>query len=200
MSAPTTPQRAALVNGVIMVALCVGGYMMLVDGPRQRATDARVEAEAIAEQLKDADSQREDVPRLTSVREKIRSESARLADQGRLARDDRELYSTVMALADTSGVMVEQLLPAKLPPKPPVPLGQAGPPDARDGQAAYNIAAVGTYAQVAEFIRGLRTTMGHTLVRSVRMTPTMDEESQIVRAVIETEHYAFDATPSAGGP
>jgi hypothetical protein len=108
-----------------------------------------------------------------------------------------------MALATASGVSVEQMAPAKVALRPAPAPGQADAQDARDVTVAYSISATGSYTSAAAFLRGLRTGMGHCAIRSAKLIPTQDDRAQTVRLTVETEHYAFDATPApapAEGP
>lgn len=200
MSAAPLLSRAALAQGAIALALCVGGYMVAVDPARQEIVRVKGQTETIAAQLHEAEALRTDVSRLAAGREKARAEATHIEEAGRLARDERELYSALVALAESSGMTVDQLAPAKLPPRPAFLPGQPVPADARDVVVAYTITATGSYRSIAQFLRGLRGGMGYTLVRSVRLSPTADEASQVVRAVIETEHYSFDTAPKEAAP
>jgi hypothetical protein len=197
VSATPRLSRTTLAQGVIALALCIGGYMAVVDPPRQQIVRVRGQSETIAAQLKEAEAMRSDVSRLAAGREKTRAEAAQISRAGRLARDERELYSALVALAESSGMTVDQLAPAKLPARPMTLPGQAEAADARDAVVAYTITATGSYRAIAQFLGGLRGGLGYTLVRSVRLTATADESANMVRAVIETEHYSFDTAPKA---
>jgi hypothetical protein len=48
---------------------------------------------------------------------------------------------------------------------------------------------------VAAFLRDLQTTLGYTVVRSVRLTPAEDGPDGDTIAVIVSDHVAFDASP-----
>ena len=118
-----------------------------------------------------------------------------MAETGRLAREERDLFSAIMSLADENQVTVDGLNPAKAIARQGTAPGQIEAADARDITVAYSISVTGTYPAMATFLRSLRTGLGHAQVRSVRLVPAPEERAQLVRAVIETEHYAFDTTP-----
>jgi hypothetical protein len=197
MSAAAPDSRNMVAQGVIVLAVCVGGYMALVDGPRQKAAQAQSECQSIAAQVKDAEALRDQIPAFTASRERCKTEAKALAEKGRLAREERDLFSAIMSLADANHITIDQLTPAKAPMKATGVPGQGEAADARDITVAYSMSATGSYPDFASFLRSLRTGLGHSQVRSVRLTPAQDEHAQIVRAVIETEHYSFDATPPA---
>lgn len=191
MNAGTAGNRALASQGIIVLAVCVGGYMVLVDPARRQAAAAAGQAESIAAQVREAESLRDQVPMLSAALEKTKKDVKDIAESGKLARDERELFAAVMAMADGTGIRVEQLSPAK------TATVSADSADARDTVVAYSITATGNYGQVAAFLRGLRTGLGFTNLRSVRLTPTPEENAPVVRAVIETEHFAFDPAPAA---
>jgi hypothetical protein len=195
MSATPNDSRNVVAQGAIILSICVGGYMALVDGPRQKAAQAQSECAAIAAQLKEAESLRDQVPAFTALRERCKTEGAALAECGRLAREERELFAAIMSLADQNRVTIDGLNPAKATGKQAAAPGQPEAPDARDVTVAYSISATASYPAMASFLRSLRTGLGHAQVRSVRLVPSAEDKAQLVRAVIETEHYAFDTTP-----
>jgi hypothetical protein len=102
-----------------------------------------------------------------------------------------------MSIADSSRVTIEQLNPAKAARRLVVPASDAPGDDAPAGDVtvAYSISAKGSYSDVALFLRALRTGLGYSIVRSARISPYGDDQAKLVRAEIETEHFAFDPTP-----
>lgn len=200
MSKSVQAARETITHGVIALSVCLGGYMLLVDGPRRGAAAARGEAETIAAQLREAESIRDQVPMLTAARQKTRATVQAFADAGRLAREERDLYAGIMAIADSCQVTVEQMAPAKLGSKSSAHQPMAKEADSsRDLTVAYTITATGSYKAVATFLKSLRTDLGHSMVRAVRLAPLPADPEPIVRAVIETEHYSFDASPAPAG-
>jgi hypothetical protein len=199
MSATAGPlwNRGLVAQATIVLSVCIGGYMSLVDGPRQQAARARAEAAAIATQLREAEQLRNQVPMFTAARERWGHEAAALVEAGRLAREERELFASIMSIADSSHVTIEQLNPAKAAGRLVVPVADAGADDggAGDVNVAYSISAKGSYSDVALFLRALRTGLGYSIVRSARITPYGEDQARLVRAEIETEHFAFDPSP-----
>src|SRR5256885_11853316 len=49
---------------------------------------------------------------------------------------------------------------------------------------------------IFSFLRAIRSELGYSRVRSVKMLPLFDEKVKAVRALIETEHFAFDPSRS----
>jgi hypothetical protein len=197
MTGQAPESRNMVAQGAIVLSICVGGYMALVDGPRQKAAQAQTECESITAQLRESESLRDQIPQYTAAREKCKAEARSLAETGRLAREERDLFSAIMSIADASHITVDQLNPAKAPVRATGAPGQTEAADARDITVAYSINASGTYPAMAVFLRSLRTGLGHSMVRSVRIVPSPEDHTPVVRAVIETEHYSFDPTPAA---
>lgn len=191
-------RRQLFAHGAMGLAACVGAYMALVDGPRKQLVATRTESIALAEQVRAAESLRDQVPAMTAALDKIARDEAQMKDMGRLAREERALFAAVMSLAGANHVRIDELNPvrsvgpAKAPPPPP---GQAPAAPANDTTVGYTMVAIASYEDVTAFITAIRTELGYALIRSVRMTPVQDERIKLVRAVIETEHYSFDTSP-----
>jgi Tfp pilus assembly protein PilO len=196
-------RRELFAHGLIGVALCIGAYFMFIDSPRKKLADAQAEAEGLETQVRTAESLMGQVPALSKALERVDREVLAIRDMGRPAREQRGLYAAITSLAASNGVRLDELNPVAVS----ATLGQdqhaAQGPKPADVTIAYNMVGIGTYEQAAAFIAALRTQLGYSVVRSVRIVPVQDEHVRLVRAIIDTEHYSFDPSPvqaaDAGG-
>lgn len=192
--------RPLLAQAVIGAAVVVGGYMALIEPARKHLVDERAAGAAPAQQLRLGESLQGEMPRMTAAIKELSRETRQIALLGRPARDERDLFASVMTLAESCNVRIDELNPAKelrrMTPEPAeAGTPQPGAPAPGDVTVGYSMTAVASYHDVARFIRAIRTELGYSAVRSVRIQPLIDERVKAVRAVIETEHYSFQ-TPS----
>ncbi len=175
---------APIVGGL---GLCIGAYMLVVDPMKTRVAALRVEADELAARAADAERRRNELPAMAAALAGARQAGARIAALGAPARDESELFAAITALAGAHRVMVERLDPRS----------ESAPSGGRaaDTTLAYAIRVRATYADLAEFLRALRTELGFTRIRSVRLSPDKDTPDPVVLAWIETEHHSFDASP-----
>jgi hypothetical protein len=194
------PRRQLVATGVIGVAVCLGGSMGVVGPAKRQLASARARVEVLNAQLRDAEAARDSTAEYTGALARVRSEARAVSDAGAMARDERQLFSALMASAAANRVRIDQLNPTKTvaaapPPAAPGAPASAPPAGDRDVAVGYSMTAVGSYGDVAAFLRSLRSELGFTTVRSVRMVPTGDDSRQTVRALIETTHWSFDPAP-----
>lgn len=191
-------KRQLIAHSAIGLAVCIGAYMALVDGPRKTLASLRTENESLAAQVATAERLHHQVPALSAALEKASQEAARIAEFGRPARDERGLFAAMVSLAAQHDIRLDELNPLRLN----VARDSATKADAadlpQDAAVGYSMVAVGSYDHVAAFLRALSGELGYTLVRTVKLTPSVDEKVKLVRAIIETEHFSFD--PSARAP
>lgn len=198
-------RRQVIPHVAIALAVCLGGYMALVDPVRHKLAAERGAADAPAKELQQGETLQADIARMTQAMQKVTEERARIDELGRAARDERKLFASIMGLAAASNVRVDELNPAKVvAPAAPAkaanaPAGTPAPVLVAPGDTAvgYSMTAIATYEDLAKFLRALKSELGYTQVRSVRMMPVQDDKVKLIRATIETEHYAFDASPQS---
>lgn len=186
--------RTVISQGVIALAICVGGYMMAADPPAGKLAKAKAEETALRAQARDAESLRDIVPQITAASAKAKAEADHIHETGRLARQDQDLYATLTSVANGCKVRIDQMSPIKLngTQRQATTESAEGTLNAAVG---YTIDATATYADLAIFLRKIRSEFGYSVVKSVRLTPAADVKSKLVQAYIETEHYSFDASP-----
>ena len=129
------------------------------------------------------------------------TEAENINQTGRLARKEQELYASLSNLARRYSIRVDQMMPAKVLAANAKSGPQTGQPAAENPDSGpnaavgYTIDATATYGDIAEFVRSIRSELGYSVVKSVRLSPIPDNHSKLVHAFIETEHYSFDASP-----
>ncbi len=190
-------RRQLFAHGAMGLAACFGAYMGLVDGPRKQLVDARAESHSLTDDVRSAESLRDRVPAMTTALDRSAHEEAQIRDMGRLARDERSLFAAMMSLASANHVRLDEMNPIRSTAKPgqAPSSGQPAPAAPSDITVGYSMVAIAAYDDIAAFAGAIRTELGYSQIRSIRMTPVQDEHVRLVRAVIETEHYSFDTSP-----
>src|SRR5262249_42252561 len=137
---------------------------------------------------------------------RAKASADRIEQTGRYARQEQELYAALTSAANACRVRIDQMSPSKLGSGKGghAPTGPEMPENGPNAAVGYTIDATATYTDLAAFLKSIRTDLGYSLIKSVRLNPTQDTKSKMVHAYIETEHFSFDASPVAlgtpGGP
>lgn len=181
----------------IGLGVCVGGHMALVDPAEQSLADVRRALADRQAKLKSAETARDVMPQLAATLDRVRADADAIHQRSRLARDEGELFAAVTALSEAHNVRVDQLDPIKDQRQARGPRGKDAPAAPGDVTLAYSMTVLATYGDIVAFLGALQQDLGYTKVRLVQITPTPDTASKTVRAVIQTEHLAFDAAPVA---
>lgn len=191
--------RQLAASAAVSLGVCAGGHVLLVDPAERTLAETRSAVADRQAKLKAAEAARDVLPQVTAGLARVRADAAAIAQRSRFARDEGELFAAVTALSEAHGVRVDQLDPIKTGQRQ----GRGGreraeaAPGPRDITLAYNMTVLATYGDIVAFLHALRREMGYTRVSLVQITPTPDVSSKTVRAVIQTEHLAFDAAPVA---
>jgi hypothetical protein len=187
-------RRQVIAHGAMGLAACIGAYMVLVDGPRKQLATAAEQNKSLTNEVRSAESLRDQIPAMTAALTRAGQDEAQLRDMGRLAREERALFAAMMSLAGTHRVRLDELNPVRA--------AKAGMPSEKntnqvnDVTVGYSMVAIASYEDLAAFAAAIRNDLGYAVIRSMRLTPVQDEHEKLVRAVIETEHYSFDASPA----
>jgi hypothetical protein len=196
----TDPRRTLVAQSAIALAVCLGGYIVFVDPPRQELVQERAKAAALASQVQQADSTRDQIPQITAALQAATGDAANLLELGRLARDERQLYAAVVATAEQHRVQIDQLNPAKMPAAPTRPGAQPDMTGVRDIALGYSISAAGAYSDITAFVHALQSELGFTMVRSISLASRGNQGEDNLRASIDTAHFFFDPTPAGPAP
>lgn len=185
-------QRELMAHAIICAAICVGGWMMLVQ-PKSRAL-ADIEA-TIAEQSSGDVPLTEDgvkslASRVEQVKERVQDVKARNA----LASDSARLYSQTMMLAEERNVLVERLKPDADPRKLPDNAGTA---------TRVDMTVKGEYESVALFLDDVLRLHGFMRPVSLSIQPSGGNERLVsARLTCEALHFNLPEalTIPGGGP
>lgn len=191
----------------VALLVCGAVHYFFIAPVAERAAVVRHEADALAASSGAGVALTAD--QLTAMTESARAEVRLVTERASLARDETRLFTSIMSLADSTGVRVDQMQPlevapaeraAAAPPPPTTTPGTPAPPEADSPDhpirpsMGYTITLSAPFAGVIDFMHRLRTELGFTVVRSVRLSPADDSVGDRVEAVITTEHYAFDSS------
>ncbi len=200
--------RNVIAQGAIAFMVCLGAFMFLVDPASKKLASARAQETMLLSQASAVEALRNSVPQISAAATRAREEAERIQQTGRLARQEQELFAALSSLAARSKIRVDQLTPNKVIGTNKLPgAGQSAssapeqPESSLNAAFGYTIDATAPYSDLAAFLKAVRTELGYCLVKSVRISPTQDLNSNLVHAIIVTEHYSFDASPlAAAGP
>lgn len=191
----------------VALLVCGAVHYFFVGPIAARAEEVRREADALA--VNSGAGVALTADQLTAMTENARAAARLVAERAALALDETRLFTSIMSLADSTGVRVDQMQPLEVAPvdraaaAPPPPTTTPGPPahpetDSLDRPTrpsiGYTITLSAPFAGVIDFMHRLRTELGFTVVRSARLSPADDSVGDRVEAVITTEHYAFDCS------
>lgn len=186
--------RDLIARGVIAVAVFAGSYAVLVAPSRDELAQTRARTSSAQQELAEVEQLQNRLAQMTAALSRASDEAAAIERMGVMASDHRRLFAAIMRIGGEHGVRVDQL----------TPLGAVAPPqgispdDARlDSTVAYRTTVIAPYERLPGFLHALRTGMGYAIIRSVRLSPTLNENND-VHAIIETEHSRFDPTVITG--
>lgn len=196
----STLSRRVASEFAIGLMVCAGGYYFLVNPARNQAASIRAQIDQVQKQAAEThgmasltDDQTRELTRLTSER------AHEIAARSAPARNEAGMFSAVMDLANRHRVRIDQLQPngavAALAPVAvpmPDPTMPPVPPPPKDAHTGYTLSLVADYSDLTGFVNSLQSRLGYTVVRSLRAVPSGDHTPNLVHAVIETEHFAFD--------
>jgi hypothetical protein len=195
-SAPQSALRSLIAQGVIGLAVCIGGYAALVMPMRERLIAARAEVAAAEAQAAEA---RAIEGALASVMDRL-AEAGRQAEVirtgGAMARSQDALFASVNATAAKLGLRIDEFAPVASGPA-------AGSAPAGEVVLRCRFAATGTFVQIVHLLRSIGRDSGFATIRAVRLSPLQEPGSRMVLAEVQTEHYAVDPgarMPMTAGP
>lgn len=192
-------RRQLIPHGAIGLAVCLGAYMLLVDGAYKDLVNAKAQTASLEVDVQVAESLDTKIPAMMAALEKVNRRAESIAAKGRPARDERSLYAAITAMAGEHRVRLDELNPVRKAANAPAAAAPPSPgattrPVVAETSVGYSMVAIATYEDLAAFLAAMRMDLGFSCIRSVRITPVQDERVKLVRATIETEHYSFETT------
>ncbi len=188
--------RNVVAHALIGAAILVGSYLTVVDRNQQQLSAVRVQTASLEGKVREAEALRDLIPSMTGALDATEKETAAIKASSTPVADERALYASLMSIAASHQVRLEEVNPAA-----PQPLMLGPKTSAETLKSArsiehsigYSIVATATYTNAAAFLRAIETDLGFSIVRSVRLSPL--PESGMIRLMLNTEHYAFDVVP-----
>jgi len=171
--------RRSFVELAIMVAVCVGGWLLLVE---PRATELRkLEMSIDAAHSNPLINDHGTVERLADQIAEVRDRVAVINRQNEFGRDSSSIYGAITSLASEHKVLLDRLDPGT-----PTPNA-----DESVLVASFDMRVRGRYRQLAAFLDAVEDIEG--FVRPVRLNliPQSDEGTSIVDARFQCEAVTF---------
>ncbi len=188
--------RPLIAQGVIGLSVCLGGYAAIVLPLRERVGAVRADLAQAEAQAREAQQLEASMAAVMDRMTEAQKRADAIIAAGALARSQEALYTVVNARAAELGVRIDEFAPVQ-------PSGAGSAPGASDRSVAMTadvvlrcrFVAAGSYGQIARLLEALTGQNEYTMIRSVRLWPASGAEDRLVRAEVETEHYAVDPTP-----
>ena len=166
---------------MIMLAICVGGWMMIVEPKLNEINKLEATiAEATANPMLAAQQSVEDMAdELQTVRDRL----GWIEAQNNFAGDSSQIYGLVMDLAEKHSITVQRLDPRS----------DRGADDEEKTVhvMGFNMMVRGEYIQVAEFMRALEGLSAFISPMTVRLAPAEIDGRTVVEARIDCESVSF---------
>jgi Tfp pilus assembly protein PilO len=173
--------RELLAQIIIIVGVCVGGWLMLV---QPRIAELRELEADIATAGSAASVDAEAVVRMAdSLQRDIYAKVAAIESRNALARNSSRLYARITALADEHGVVVQRLNP-----------GLAKHGVAFDGPyraTTFDVIVAGDYVRIAAFIDAIGSLPGFIRPSNLSIAPRDIDGEQLVEARLACDALEF---------
>lgn len=194
--------RLSVVSAVACAAWYFGIRPMRDSLESERATLSSMHAEIRAGQARITESEQDPVEVLTE----LRRSAVGLRELWGISEDASVLYETIDSIAQRYAITVERMEPRRGA-KATDPMGE-GEDRPVFNEIAYSIDLVGTYENVARFLRAMQNELGMARVDTVRIGPALSQDdSTHVRASVSSTHFqaegglaAFEAAATGETP
>lgn len=171
--------RELFAHALIVAALCVGGWMLLVQ-PKARAL-AELETAIDATETGDVPLTQQGIETLAGRLEQARRRLADIQDRSAFATDSSQLYALVMQLAEDHNVIIERLQPGAKTSKLPEDRGAA---------TRVDLTASGAYQDVALFLDDVLRLPGFLRPVSLSLQPAGEGDQKVgARLVCDALHF-----------
>lgn len=105
--------RPLMGHVIIALAICVGGYMVLVEPQRRSLVEVQNQIATVQAEIAGATTLTGKVSSLTSRLKELMGEAKAISQAGAIARDETELYEMITTLASDNKITVQQMTPIK---------------------------------------------------------------------------------------
>jgi len=185
---PTTIDRESIAQIVIVLALCIGGWLAFVEPKATRAAELQTQIRMLDQMhWSPGPAPLSLEPALARLETRVRN----IEHGGQLTTDTAYLYQTVSSLAREHGVRVRALKP-----------GGADRRTAGNAQhrRSFQVEADATYEQMASFLGAMQRIDGFLTPVSLVLNPTRDGDQRLVRAFLTCELYTYPVPDLANLP
>lgn len=190
-----TERRTLTAEVAIGVLVCASAWYFGIRPLERRVEAARAQADALVAQgvgARVADGMSaEDLRRAA---QRIAEQARALNERGRGAFDEAGMFAALTDLAREHELRLEHLQPGPGPALPK-PADGAVPPG--DVSITYTMTVRGEFASIGRFLAQLPGRVPNCAVASARVSAAVDPAEPPVTAIIQTNHWAFDAMPAA---
>jgi Tfp pilus assembly protein PilO len=172
-------ERKLLVEIVIMLGVCFGAWMMVVQPKRARLNELHT---TIAEAQSDPVHQsRLSIERMAAHLATAREDVERLRARNEIGRDSSAMYGLIMGLAKEHDVTVQRLDPGS----------RSSTSDDTMDVSSFHMSVDGKYKQIAAFLDDVVNIEGFVRPGSLNLTPRGLEGSAMVSANFDCETLSF---------
>ena len=172
--------RKLTVETGIMVAVCIGAWMMIVQP--KRAECRELEAKIAEARKNPVEARRAAIERMAGQVDQVRVRVREIREQSRFGRDVSQMYGLIMGLGKEHGVTIRRLDPS--------PQQRGG--DALVQTAPFDMSIEGSYERVGNFLQGVEDIDGFVRSGSLSITPIGDDRSALVAATFVCEALCFN--------
>lgn len=172
--------RKLVVEMVVLVGVCIGAWMMVVQP--KRAECRELEAKIAAAEENPVEHRGAVIEQMASHVDDVRVRVREIRQQSRFGRDVSQMYGLIMGLAKQHDVTVRRLDPS----------AQARNADALVEVGMFNMSVDGTYERVGNFLQGVEEIDGFVRPGSLSITPIGDDRNQLVSATFVCEALCFN--------
>ena len=177
--------RETIAQLIIILALCVGGWMMLIEPRVDELHELQVKIrEATANPLLASPDSLDDMVRQL---EGVRGRLQRIRNQNQFASDSSYMYSRIMDLAEANAVTVLRLNPGSKQRDKAEAQGEG----ASVRVTSFDMTVTGQYESIALFLESVDDLAGFVRPVSLTLTPRQGEEGEWVEARFACEAVSF---------
>ncbi len=173
-------EREIIAQSLIVLAICVGGWMLLVQPKVEELGELE---QVLQERLADASmTDQSAIKEMADQLEDIRQQAQTVKQKNRLGSESSESYSMLMSLAEDRGVLVKSLQPGT---------DQETSNDGSVTRTRIEMTLEGEYEKIARFLKGVEELSGYISPVSLSISPKQHEGLPIVVARYTCEALTF---------
>lgn len=181
--------REFLAQVAIVLAVCVGGWMMLVKPKVDEV--AKLERE-LAEHttLASSSMNRQSIEAAAQRMGALKTRMAEITAFNQLAGDSSRFYGLVMDLADAHGVQVQSLQPGSV---------KQSTDEKQVAVTRINLSVQGAYENVASFLDGICNLNAFIRPQALQVSPARSSSSDLVDVTFSCDVLSFVIADSLAG-